>query len=422
MKERELLYKKLAEEKHSPYYLTSQPIFPLLPLNNQFNTTIPPNLYAILQQQQQQQQSPSHLSSPPQVLPSNYIMSPPVPMDLSRVKLGPANLNTSTTLTTSMSSGSTNSLVGSTVGIAGLPTPGGSSVGTPPHPLYPSQLYTTSLLKFPFSPPTPSSFGLLSPWNMSNKSVGNSSSAATPGSNEDTQMNSNDPSGMLQCLTGSVSSSDGTTNLLATSSPSRNEKSPSSRNISSKDVPSRLPMPGQVQLGSISSSNNPQSLLLAGLGSWPATPTGGTVPPPANLYQNPTQAHLKSLQAYTNFASIRSPLGLSPYSPSTHLYSPYPGSVSSCPSVSSSSGCSSSSENQDSRVGQSKSCVLSEYHVGPHRMISEKDVDTQSEGTTNSGRNSPTEFTEDSVSGTILPGKFVSMLLQPLTLFITRLK
>ena len=408
-----MLYKKLAEEKRAPYYLTSQPVFPLLPLTNQFTTTITPNIYSLIQQQQQ----PQHMSSPPQVLPNNFIMSPSVPVNLSRVKLGPASLNTSTTLTAN-STGSTSSLVGNTAGIAGLPTPGGSSVGTPPNPPYQSQLYPTSLLKFPFSPPTPSSFGLLSPWNLSNRSLGMNSSATTPGvplSNEETLANSTDPSGMLQCLTGSCSSSESTTTSVpATSTPGNDEvqlrTSPSSRNLSSKEVPSQTLTHGQIQLGSISSSGSPQSVIM-GLGSWPANSVGGAVPSPATLYQNTAHTQLKSLQAYTSLASIRSPLGLSPYSPANHVYSPYPGSVSSCPSVSSSSGCSSSSENQDNHMGVPKTYVLSEYHVGPHRMISEKDMDAQSEDTTNSGRNSPTELTaEECGTGIILPSECACVL------------
>lgn len=403
-----MLYKKLAEEKRAPYYLTSQPVFPLLPLNSQFTTNITPNIYSLLQQQQ-----PQLVSSPPQVIPSNFIMSPSVPVNLSQVKLGPASLSSTQTPN---SSGSSGSLVGSTAGITGLPTPGGSSVGTPPQP-YSSQLYPTSLLKFPFSPPTPSSFGLLSPWNMNNRSL--SSSAGTPGaplSNEETHANSSDPNGMLQCLTGSVSSSESTTSVLAASTPAKKNgteeirTSPSSRNLSSKEVPSHPPTHGQIQLSSISSSGSPQSVIMTGLGSWPANSAGGALPSAATLYQNTTQTQLKSLQAYTSLASIRSPLGLSPYSPSSHVYSPYPGSVSSCPSVSSSSGCSSSSENQDSQAGGLKTCVLSEYHVGPHRMISEKDVDAQSEDTTNSGRNSPAELTaEDSRTGIILPSECVCL-------------
>ena len=52
--------------------------------------------------------------------------------------------------------------------ISGLPTPSGSSIGstTPPRS---TQMLTANLLKYPFSPPTPSSLsslGLLSPWSQ----------------------------------------------------------------------------------------------------------------------------------------------------------------------------------------------------------------------------------------------------------------
>ena len=389
-----MLYKKLAEEKRAPFYLSPQPVFPILPLNNKLT-----NLYSLLQQQpQQHQQPPQHMSSPPhpQVLQNNFILSPSTPLDFSRVKLGSAGLPTPSSLASGSPGSVGSSLVGNTAGISGLPTPGGSSVGTPPQPLYSSQLYPTSLLKFPFSPPTPSSFGLLSPWNMSNRSLSISSSIPTPGpppSSEESHAVSIDPSGMLQCLTGTTSSA--AANPRASSNHSATGGSDITRSPGSttKEVPS-LAQPSSIP--GLSSS-----VIMTGPGSW--VTTSAAIPSHANIYQSTTQAQLKTLQAYTNLASIHSPLGLPPYSPSTNIYSPYPGSVSSCPSVSSSSGCSSSSENHDSQAA-SKGYILSEYHVGPHRMISEKVGDAESEGTTNSGRNTPTELVE---SGTnrVMPGK-----------------
>ena len=104
------------------------------------------------------------------------------------------------------------------------------------------------------------------------------------------------------------------------------------------------------------------------------------------------------------YGSIQSPLSLgqTPYSPAMQGLS-YPGSVSSCPSVSSSSGCSSASENQDTAV--SKGYILSEYHVGPHRLINEKEIDNQSEEATTSGRNTPIDPTAEDTGNCVLPSK-----------------
>ncbi len=399
-----MLYMKLAEEKRAPFYLSPQPVF------------VPKitSLYSILQQQQPQQQQqahhiPHHLSSPPrpQVLPSNFILSPSTPLDLSRVRLGSGTtgIPTPNSLANSPGSAGGSSLVGNMSGISGLPTPGGSSVGTPSQPPYSSQLYPTSLLKFPFSPPTPSSFGLLSPWHMSNRSLSISSSVPTPGPASVGDEASIDPAGMLQCLAGVSSASDipttasSSASKLLASRESEDVRSPGSISHTTKES-----MPSATS-SSIATATS-QSVIVAGPGNWA---TSSVSIPSASLYQN-TQAHLKSLQAYTNLASIRSPLGLPPYSPGTHLYSPYPGSVSSCPSVSSSSGCSSASESQDSQMingSLPKGYILSEYHVGPHKMISEKlGGDEESEGTTNSGRNTPIELTgEDSGATVIMASK-----------------
>ena len=115
-------------------------------------------------------------------------------------------------------------------------------------------------------------------------------------------------------------------------------------------------------------------------------------------------------KSHPGLMSIQSPLGIAqtPYSPAMQC-SPYPGSVSSCPSVSSSSGCSSASENQEIPTGglslPPKSYVLSEYHVGPHRLINEKDMDNQSEEATTSGRNTPVDPTATADGGCMLPSK-----------------
>ena len=395
MKEKELLYKKLAEEKRAPFYL-SQPIFSMLPLNGKF-TSITPNIYSLLQHQ--------HTASPPQALPANLTLSPSASMDLSHIRLGP-NLATSSSNLISNSPGSSSSLIGNTAGISGLPTPGGSSVGTPPRPPYASQMYPTSLLKFPFSPPTPSSLGLLSPWNLSNRSL-----SITPQPPNNDESNPSDGTGVLQCLAGSSS---GERKVLATLTPIGDSENgaDSSSNIKEQN--------GSVKPPQTSSPNKPpDSVLMTGVppGSWPV----GSLMSAGPVFQN--SPSLKSSHHHSALTSVPSPLGLcqTPFSPAMHVCSPYPGSVSSCPSVSSSSGCSSASENQDLQLGGpsstgSKHYVLSEYHVGPHRLINEKDMDNQSEEATNSGRNTPIDVSGEDGESTestcvSLPSKKIVCLL-----------
>lgn len=354
MKEKEILYKRLAEEKRAaPFYLTP---FPLLPLNTKFG----PNIYSFLQPQQPQQQP--HVVSPPQPLSTNLTHSPSIPVDLSRTKLIP-NLTCSSGSSLNINSpGSASSYTSNTAGISGLPTPGGSSVGTPPRPLYPSQIYPTPLLKFPFSPPTP---GLLSPWNVSNRSLSVSSSTATPGPVSNGEESASASNGMLQCLVES-SSNDASSSLLATSTPRKDDLESSPKKQS-----------GDFGPHSSSSSQHKHQVVTGSTSSNSAAPSA--------FHSHP---HLKSSHLHIPLTSVQSPLSLyQPISPAMHVCSPYAGSVSSCPSVSSSSGCSSASENQD--MAASRNYVLSEYHVGPHRLISEKDIDNQSEEATTSGRNTP---------------------------------
>lgn len=56
-------------------------------------------------------------------------------------------------------------------------------------------------------------------------------------------------------------------------------------------------------------------------------------------------------------------------------------------------------------MAATKSYILSEYHVGPHRLISEKDIDNQSEEATTSGRNTPVDPVADNNGNPILPSK-----------------
>ena len=110
------------------------------------------------------------------------------------------------------------------------------------------------------------------------------------------------------------------------------------------------------------------------------------------------------LSPHPSFASIKSPLSYlhaSPLSPMMFIQSPYASSVSSCPSVSSSSGC--SSDGGVSFTGlQKKHYAPSEYHVGPRRPLCEKltEEDSVSEGANSSGRNTPVDNLDDEETDT----------------------
>ena len=56
-------------------------------------------------------------------------------------------------------------------------------------------------------------------------------------------------------------------------------------------------------------------------------------------------------------------------------------------------------------MAATKNYILSEYHVGPHRLISEKDIDNQSEEATTSGRNTPVDPVADDDGNTVTPSK-----------------
>ena len=372
--EKEILYKRLAEEKRTPFYLAP---FPILPLGNKFSS-ISPGIYSFLQQQQQQQQL---ATAPQQAFPSSLTLSPSTSIVGSYMANSP---------------GSSSSLVGNTAGISGLPTPGGSSIGTPPRPMYSS--YPTPLLKFPFSPPTP----LLSPWNYSNRSMSVSSSVATPGPPSNESL-TGDPTGMLQCLNRNSASNEGSI-ALATSTP-RNDTESVADSSSQKHQGTLTTTTTTITIATsttATTTSTPGLGLMSGItpGSWVITSAPGSSP---SIQSKP---HLKSSH-HTGLGSVQSPLsaGQAPYS--------YPGSVSSCPSVSSSSGCSSSSENQD-LAAISNNFILSEYHVGPHRLISGKEIDNQTEEPTTSGRNTPVDPTSaDNDRSCVLPSKVYFLLAEP---------
>lgn len=347
MREKAILYRRLAEAEKNPFLQT---IFPFLPFNTAAGkfSSVPP-LYTLLQQQ-----SPPR---PPSSVPSPYNIS--------------SGLGTAVNVTPV--AGQPGSVVNSSLGITGLPTPGGSSVGsvsTPPRASYPSQFYP--LMKYPFSPPTPSSLSglsLLSPFNANSV-------------NGEAQVNTS--------TTGGAAAGGNTAKVLASSTPK--ESSAADKGSGQKESKSKTQK----------SSGIPSAGHVVVNGTWQ---TPGAIS-----------------------GSVQSPLSYihpSPLSPMMFIQSPYPNSVSSCISVSSSSGCSSSSEttanaameSSDTAEGDSlraptglpKRYAPSEYHVGPHRPWSEKVVeeDDQSEGPDNSGRNTPVDM-EGVSENTVNPGMIFS--------------
>ena len=346
MREKAILYRRLAEAEKNPFLQT---IFPFLPFNATGKFSPVPPLYTLLQQQ-----SPPR---PPSSVPSPYNLSGGI---AAAVNITPV-------------AGQPGSVVNSSLGITGLPTPGGSSVGsvsTPPRPSYPTQFYPASLMKYPFSPPTPSSlsgFSLLSPFNAS--SVNNSEAQAS--------------TSRAHAASGDTSSA----KALASSTPKEmagrdkggsDAKDPKSKAHKNTNIPSAAHM--------VTATWQPSNAL------------SGSVQSPLNYFHP------------------------SPLSPMMFISSPYPNSVSSCISVSSSSGCSSSSETMASAATDSgdnapessdsnrlsainaRKYAPSEYHVGPHRPWSEKVVDEIDEGADNSGRNTPIDM-ESISDNAVNPGE-----------------
>ena len=259
MREKAILYRRLAEAEKNPFLQT---IFPFLPFNAAAGKFSPvPPLYTLLQQQ-----SPPR---PPSSVPSPYNIS--------------SGLGTAVNVTPV--AGQPGSIVNSSLGITGLPTPGGSSVGsvsTPPRASYPSQFYP--LMKYPFSPPTPSSLSglsLLSPFNANSV-------------NGEAQVNTS--------TTGGAAAGGNTAKVLASSTPKENsavdKKSGQKDSRSKTQKSSGIPSAGHVVVN----------------GTW-QTPgaISGSVQSPLSYFQP------------------------SPMSPMMFIHSPYPNSVSSCLSVSSSS-------------------------------------------------------------------------------------
>ena len=335
MREKQILYKRLAEAEKSPFFLHphQHPVFPFLhlPANTKCNlssVTPSPSFYPLLQQQQH---------SPPK---------------------GPL-----TPFPTPESASSTGSNIVTT------PAPNTNISATPPRPSYPSQFYP-SFVKYPFSPQTPSnlgSFGLLSPWTP-NSMAANTQITSAPTINS-TQHLSSAPTSSTSARVISTPRA-GSASNSATASTSMTSSHQPLYTTSTPTVWQPLPT-----TSSSSSSTSSSSTALP---------------------------HLMS--PHSGFTSVHSPLSYfhpSPLSPMMYLQSPYASSVSSCPSISSSSGC--SSDGGNATTSQAKQYAPSEYYVGPMRPLSEKiaEEDNQSEGATTSGRNTPNDISSDD-SGAIM--------------------
>ena len=245
-------------------------------------------------------------------------------------------------------------------------------------------------MKYPFSPPTPCSLSL-SPWNASNNTTVEGSS--------DTSESTNDGS------RGGAKPHDISTGQSVVAN-QKNECTVSN-NSSTMDTSSRA---STNSAGGEQSRSSPKS----GSSNIPVAPY--TWQAPNGLQNSP---HIMS--PCSNFMSAQSPLSYlhpSPLSPMMVIHSPYTSSVSSCLSVGSSSGFSSASEGASTSANgsqmQGASYAPSEYHVGPRRPLSERladEIDDQSEGASNSGRNTPidvsSEDNEENV--TLAPGMLCSL-------------
>ncbi len=230
-------------------------------------------------------------------------------------------------------------------------------------------------MKYPFSPPTPS-IGLLSPWNgggLATAAAGASGGGSLGG--RVVPSATLGPSGSLV---------PGCSGALAMSTP----KEGSGTGGSGSRDGSRLS--SGASRTQVEQSTQHQKLTSAPSVTWPQSPQTVFATPSANM-----QRHVISPRP--NFDSVQPSLNYfhpSPLSPMMLAWSPYTNSVPSCPSASSSSGCSSD--------GDGRSYAPSEYHVGPQRPLSEKygASDSRSEEANNSGRNTPNYSSDDSTSGT----------------------
>ena len=364
MREKQILYKRLAEAEKNPFFLHphQQTIFPFLPFNT--GKCLSP-IYSFV--------------------PSPTRGTSPFPMTSTTA-------STQSTIATQASPTAVTSVAGGTL-VGGMMGVNPGSVSSPPNRAYSSQFYSP-FMKYPFSPPTPSNLsglGLLSPWNPNGGAVAAASAAtvATLGSPNSSSRLQNGGSVVHPDLAATVA----TSTPREGSSDDGNQTSAGSKPQQSQSAPQSLPSPAAWPSPATSTQPNSSGGSIGG----PAAPNVHSIPSAASIQ------HL--LSPRSNFQALHSPLNYfhhpSPLSPMMFVQSPYASSVSSCPSVSSSSGCSS-----DGSLSQSKHYAPSEYHVGPRRPISEKyaDEDDQSEGATNSGRNTPNENPSDDAN-VVLPSE-----------------
>ena len=338
-----MLYKKVAEAERSPFFLHPHqvtPIYPFLPFPPAPGTTAPSN---------------NPQSNVGKFSPGVYPVVQQSPPNLGLTMLGssqpaavltpPSSVSASSTLTTQagMNPSQANSATSSMLMAA---------ASMPPRPSpYATQFYGP-FVKCPVSPPTPSgiaTLSVLSPWNVAAMSQINAAPAVNPNSS---------------------------------SSAAKRKSSSSNRSGIGRG---NKPLNGTVMTAP---SHAP-----------PTTSTSSGYSASQAASGNVTSAPILPqhvLSPHPGLTSIQSPLGYlhpSPLSPMMLIHSPYTSSVSSCPSVSSSSGCSSEGSGSFTTGLQRKHYAPSEYHVGPRRPLSEKltEEDSVSEGANSSGRNTPVD-------------------------------
>ena len=333
---KQMLYKKVAEAERSPFFLHPHQvtsIYPFLPFSPSPVGT--------------NQSSPINTGKFSQGIYPLIQQSPPN-LGLTMLNTGtpvltpPSSVSTSSTLTTQASSNTTNLVLSCSpqAGSTGVSLAANMAApATPPRAPYTTTQFYAPFVKCPISPPTPSgiaTLGVLSPWNVAAMSQINVPQSV------DTVPKSSASSGTSRRKSG---------NSVSTSRAAQ------------------------------SVGNNPSSSGIA---------SSAQILPQHVLSPRP------------GFTSLQSPLGFlhsSPLSPMMliHSGSPYPSSISSCPSVSSSSGCSSDGGASFTAGLQAKNYAPTEYHVGPRRPLSEKltEEDSVSEGANSSGRNTPVDNTED---------------------------
>ena len=353
--QKQMLYKKVAEAERNPFFLHPHQVTSLYPFIP-FPSAVGGTTHANNSPTSAGKFSPGVYSlvqqSPPNI---GLTMLNPGPSVLTP----PSSVSASATLTTQANSATTNLVVSSgTTQNSGLK---GSGPGTPPRPPYTAQFYTP-FMKCPMSPPTPSgiaTLSVLSPWNIATMSQMGMASSPTSVINATT---SKSPTG------GAQKSSEN----ITTASSQAHESNPS----------------------------------VSSAGSWNPAASGNATTAPI------LPQHV--LSPRPGFKSIHSPLSLlhaSPLSPMMLIQSPYASSVSSCPSVSSSSGCSSDGGASFTTGLQMKHYAPSEYHVGPRRPLCEKltEEDIVSEGANSSGRNTPVDSEDVEDTNPVLSNQTTSV-------------